>query len=280
MVTALVLHPVNYLYPDGKQPAGSEKEWAPVKLTYEYNPSKSSGQHTIHVRTPTSRGPLGEPFGGEAFGMVEQKFASTVGPLLEKELIRLHPKIRRGAPNVSSSNSHPFLATNVCCAKLPILRLLLIVYTLKGNITVISQYLQDHGLLLDHPTLQSDRIRLQSEHYLNPHDPPPGGFRDASTPPGGREAPGDLKKKRKRDDRSDFEPGNWLLAILVYSVSQYSRRAPEGAETLPLVVTTAVAIPQITRDHSLGLVDKGNTIERLIPHRILRALGATTYRSA
>jgi hypothetical protein len=73
-------------------------------------------------------------------------------------------------------------------AKLPILPLLLLVYTPKGNIAVVSQYFQQRGLLLDHPTLLSDQIRLQSGHYLNPHNPPPGGFRGAGMLPGGRVA--------------------------------------------------------------------------------------------
>ena len=100
--TALVLYPVNYLNPGGEQPVGSEKEWAPVRLNYEHNISKSSGQDTIHIRTPTSRGSLGEPLGGETFGVVEQKIASTVGPMLGKGLIRLEAKVRKGLPNVSS----------------------------------------------------------------------------------------------------------------------------------------------------------------------------------
>ena len=100
--TALVLYPVNYLNPGGEQPIGSEKEWAPVRLNYEYNISKPSGQDTIHIRTPTSRGSLGEPLGGETFGVVEQKIASTVGPMLGKGLIRLEAKVRKGLPNVSS----------------------------------------------------------------------------------------------------------------------------------------------------------------------------------
>ena len=100
--TALVLYPVNYLNPGGEQPVGSEKEWAPVRLNYEHNVSKSSGQDTIHIRTPTSRGSLGEPLGGETFGVVEQKIASTVGPMLGKGLIRLEAKVRKGMPNVSS----------------------------------------------------------------------------------------------------------------------------------------------------------------------------------
>ena len=101
-VTALVLYPVNYLNPGGEQPLGSEKEWAPVRLNYEHNPSKASGQDTINIRAPTSRGPLGESLGGETFGVVEQKIASTVGPMLGKGLIRLEGKVRKGYPNVSS----------------------------------------------------------------------------------------------------------------------------------------------------------------------------------
>lgn len=100
--TALVLYPVNYLNPGGEQPVGSEREWAPVRLNYEHNPSKPSGQDTIHIRTPTSRGTLGEQLGGETFGVVEQKVASTVGPMLGKGLIRLEAKVRKGPPNVSS----------------------------------------------------------------------------------------------------------------------------------------------------------------------------------
>ena len=99
--TALVLYPINYLNPGGEPPIGSEKEWAPVRLNYEYNPSKTSGQDTIHIRTPTSRGSLGESLGGETFGVVEQKVASTVGPMLGKGLIRLEAKVRKGMPNVS-----------------------------------------------------------------------------------------------------------------------------------------------------------------------------------
>ena len=112
--TALVLYPINYLNPGGEQPVGSEKEWAPVRLNYEYNPSKASGQDTIHIRTPTSRGTLGESLGGEAFAVVEQKIASIVGPMLGKGLIRLEAKVRKGMPNVSSINRYFSLTTNPC----------------------------------------------------------------------------------------------------------------------------------------------------------------------
>lgn len=63
---------------------------------------------------------------------------------------------------------------------------MLLVYTPKGNITVVSQYLQQHGLYLDHPNLPSDQQRLQTCHYLNPHNPPPGGHRSNQVLPGQR----------------------------------------------------------------------------------------------
>lgn len=100
--TALVLYPVNYLNPGGEQPPGSETDWAPVRLSYERDPAKITGQDTIHIRTPTSRGTLGESLGGETFGVVDQKLASTVGPMLGKGLIRMEARVRKGLPHVSS----------------------------------------------------------------------------------------------------------------------------------------------------------------------------------
>ena len=50
------------------------------------------------------------------------------------------------------------------------LPLLLLVYTPKGNIAIVSEYLRQHGFLLVHPTLPSDQIRVGCGHYLNPHD--------------------------------------------------------------------------------------------------------------
>lgn len=61
---------------------------------------------------------------------------------------------------------------------------MLLVYTPMGNITVVSQYLQQKGLLLDHPSLPTDQQRLQSCHYANPHNPPLGGHRANGMSPG------------------------------------------------------------------------------------------------
>lgn len=50
------------------------------------------------------------------------------------------------------------------------LPLLLLVYTPKGNIAIVSEHLRQHSFLLVHPTLPSDQIRVEGGHYLNPHD--------------------------------------------------------------------------------------------------------------
>ena len=59
-------------------------------------------------------------------------------------------------------------------------------YTPKGNIVPVSSYLYARGLFLDHPTLPSDVARLKSQHYYNPHNPPPGGHRQALLGPNAR----------------------------------------------------------------------------------------------
>jgi SWI/SNF-related matrix-associated actin-dependent regulator of chromatin subfamily A3 len=107
-VTALVLYPVPYLR---QQESGlADAEWISVRLHYEHNPSKAPGSdQTIHIKAPHSRGPTGEIIAGEAFGVVEQKVATSLGPMLGKGLIRLDGTVRKGMPNVSTSfSTHSF----------------------------------------------------------------------------------------------------------------------------------------------------------------------------
>ncbi|KAG5351081.1 hypothetical protein C0989_008066 [Termitomyces sp. Mn162] len=152
--TALVLYPVPYLC---QQDLSNDSEWAPVRLQYECNPNKSGGPATIHIKVPPARGLNGEQIPGEAFGVVEQKVATAIGPMLGKGLIRVDAKVRKGPTN------------------LPILPLQMLVYTPKGNIPVVGSYLRQVALLLDHPASSCDAQRLANFHYHNPHNPPPGG---------------------------------------------------------------------------------------------------------
>jgi len=96
-VTALVLYPVPYLAPQNP----GEMEWVPVRLQYEHNPNKMSGKDTIHIKTPSERGPNGENVSGEIFGVIEQKVSDSLGPMLGKGLIRLESRIRKGTGSVS-----------------------------------------------------------------------------------------------------------------------------------------------------------------------------------
>ncbi|KAF9479709.1 hypothetical protein BDN70DRAFT_878459 [Pholiota conissans] len=147
-VTALVLYPVAYLTPQNP----GETEWAVVRLHYDHNAVKNpnGGKETIHIKTPSTKGPNGETIPGDVFGVVEQKVADFLGPMLGKGLIRLDAKVRKGAGN------------------LPILPLQMIVHTPKGNIEVVGNYLRQSSLILSHPTPPFDP-RLSTYHYYNPH---------------------------------------------------------------------------------------------------------------
>lgn len=100
LVTALVLYPVPYLLP--QEPGSHEAEWATVRLQYEHSPNKPGGSETIHIKAPHGRTSSGEVIAGEGFGVVEQKVATSLGPMLGKGLIRLDAKVRKGQPNVSA----------------------------------------------------------------------------------------------------------------------------------------------------------------------------------
>ncbi|KAL4070790.1 SNF2 family N-terminal domain-containing protein [Scleroderma citrinum] len=162
-VTALVLYPVHYI--QCQDPASPpEGDWVNVRLQYEHNPHKPGAAETIHIKTPLAKGSSSDASQGEAFGVVEQRVASHLGPMLGKGLIRLDAKVRRGQGN------------------LPILPLQMLVYTPKGNITAVGNYLHQCGLFLDHPSPSYDVQRFSNYHYFNPHSPPPGGHRQVLLP--------------------------------------------------------------------------------------------------
>jgi SWI/SNF-related matrix-associated actin-dependent regulator of chromatin subfamily A3 len=98
-VTALVLYPISYLR-SSDQP-GSEADWGLIRLQHEHVPGKSE---TIHIKAPNWKAANGEMVAGETFGVVEQKVASSLGPMMGKGLIKLDGKVRRGMPNVCASS--------------------------------------------------------------------------------------------------------------------------------------------------------------------------------
>lgn len=99
-VTALVLYPITYLQqrpnPNSHQP---NTDWAIVKL--QPDPVKNG----INIKTPLMKGLTGEVTGGEVFGVVEDKSASILAPLLAKGHIRMESMVRRGLPNVKFAMS-------------------------------------------------------------------------------------------------------------------------------------------------------------------------------
>jgi SWI/SNF-related matrix-associated actin-dependent regulator of chromatin subfamily A3 len=98
-VTALVLYPISYLSPSDH--GGPDAEWATVRTQYAHDPKKPpASQETIHIKSPNWRNHLGENIAGENFGVVEQKVATALGPMLGKGLIRVEARVRRGRPNV------------------------------------------------------------------------------------------------------------------------------------------------------------------------------------
>ncbi|GJJ09857.1 hypothetical protein Clacol_004081 [Clathrus columnatus] len=150
IITALILYPTPYLHirpKDPSQPLHPSVDFAPVRLRYDALARERSppGVETIHIAIPPLKPEDGteDRSYGENFGVVEQKVANIIGPMLGKGLIKVEAHVKRGPPN--------------------------------GNITLVSQHLHSASLLLDHPEPPFDLTRLNIL-YSNPHNPPPGGY--------------------------------------------------------------------------------------------------------
>lgn len=172
-VTALVLYPIDYLVASPNSPA--REEWVPVRLMYDGAGKKRSrvNEETIRITSPVIKGVDGQPAGSDDFGVVEQRVANVLGPLMAKVLIRVTATIRRAAPNS------------------PILSLRILIFTPKGNVNAVSSFLQNASLLLDHPSIPyNPSDHRDSPLYQNPHNPPPGGFRSQVAAGYGAAGPG------------------------------------------------------------------------------------------
>jgi SWI/SNF-related matrix-associated actin-dependent regulator of chromatin subfamily A3 len=164
--TALILYPVPYVCPKPDQPLASLPSagpdgYIPVRLKYDdvskrrqRNPAQS-GEETIQIQVPHYKGGASgtESLGGDEFGVVEQRIATVLGPLMAKVLIRLEAHVRRATSTTA-----------------PILPLRVLVFTPRGNVKVVASYLHSGGLTLEHPSIPY----IPSEHrdnppYENPH---------------------------------------------------------------------------------------------------------------
>lgn len=159
-VTALVLYPVSYLQ---AQDPNHEIEWANVRLQYEHNPQRGDATETIHIKTPSGKTPSGDSSQGEVFGVVEQKVATDLGPMLGKGLIRLDAKVRRGMPNV-------------CCVRFPFMdlssahSLCQASYSTTPDAGLYSQRQYSRGWQLSAAMWSITRPPLWPIRYLAPHE--------------------------------------------------------------------------------------------------------------
>jgi hypothetical protein len=98
-VTALVLAQISYL--DLSHYSGLDAEWATVHTEHTHDDQRPPVyQETIHIKSPDRRNHMGEITAGESFGVVEQKVATALGPMLGKDLVRIKARIRRGCLSV------------------------------------------------------------------------------------------------------------------------------------------------------------------------------------
>ncbi|KAG9118944.1 hypothetical protein FRC07_006271 [Ceratobasidium sp. 392] len=166
-VTALILYPIRYLAPsntasDATPASATMPATCTVKLRYDASKKRMgamNGDQTINIASPTtSAGP------GEDFGVVDQKAANVLAPLMERGLIRNEARVLKGSENPS------------------ILPLKILLFTPRGNVPTISQHLSAAALLLEHPSVPYNPAdHRDSPPYENPHNPPPGGYRMRSS---------------------------------------------------------------------------------------------------
>ncbi|KAG9098137.1 hypothetical protein FS749_004591 [Ceratobasidium sp. UAMH 11750] len=174
-VTALILYPIRYLAPsntasDATPASATMPATCTVKLRYDASKKRMGGvggDQTINIASPTtSAGP------GEDFGVVDQKAANVLAPLMERGLIRNEARVLKGSENPS------------------ILPLKILLFTPRGNVPTISQHLSSASLLLEHPSVPYNPAdHRDNPPYENPHNPPPGGYRMRSSL-GSTSAPG------------------------------------------------------------------------------------------
>jgi len=164
--TALIMYPTPYVCPKPEQslaslPAATSDGYVPVRLKYDdaakrrqRNPAQSA-EETIQILVPHYKGGASgtESLGGEEFGVVEQRTATVLGPLMAKVLIRLEAHVRRATTTTA-----------------PILPLRVLIFTPRGNVKVVASYLHSGGIALEHPSIPY----IPSEHrdsppYENPH---------------------------------------------------------------------------------------------------------------
>ena len=162
--TTLVLYPIPYITSGGDPVRNFPDDFVPVRLRYDDAAKKrvrtpGSEEETIQVTVPQYKNANGEIGGGEEFGVVESRIAGVLGPLMAKVLVRLEATVRRVPEGANAT----------------ILPLRILVFTPRGNVKVVAQYLSSGSVNLEHPSIPYNPANHRdSPPYENPHQAQPG----------------------------------------------------------------------------------------------------------
>lgn len=162
--TALVLYPIPYITSKGDPTHHVPDDFVPVRLRYDDAAKKrartpGSEEETIQVTVPQYKNVSGEIGGGEEFGVVESRIAGILGPLMAKVLVRLEATVRRVPEGANAT----------------ILPLRILVFTPRGNVKVVAQYLASGNVNLEHPSIPYNPANHRDNPpYENPHQAQPG----------------------------------------------------------------------------------------------------------
>ncbi|KZT54699.1 hypothetical protein CALCODRAFT_519207 [Calocera cornea HHB12733] len=163
-LTCLILYPSPYIHSPSPAAQGAI-DLAPVK--WSYRPPVKAGPstlgETINVLEPESK---------DSFGVVEQKAANVLGPMLGRGLLRVDAKVFR------TTDPRPTM-----------LPLYVLVFTLPPNVPVIADLFIKANLYLDNPAEYSPALH-HGAVLRNPHNPPPGGWAARYRQPLGLVGPG------------------------------------------------------------------------------------------
>ncbi|KAL0580823.1 hypothetical protein V5O48_001199 [Marasmius crinis-equi] len=150
---ALIMHPHPYVMSNDPE----TEEWVHVKVHYEHEPQKVPPDN-LYLKSLPITTHTGETLDSDTFGFTDQRTARNIGHLIARGLIRVDAKVKRGPQSI------------------PVLPLLMLVFTPKGNVPTVGNHLFSNRSLLDHPKHAEDIYFLRDKPYHNPHNPPPGGY--------------------------------------------------------------------------------------------------------
>lgn len=226
--TAHITYPANYICPRPGRPAHplppTSDDFVPVRLGFDANTRRQENSHqrrqvdddNIQISVPRYKGGASgsDTLGGEEFGMIEQRVATVLYPLMQKVLIRLTAHVRRAETSTAD-----------------VLPLRILVFTVKGNVNVVASYLRNGNLYLEHPTLPYNPAEHRdSPPYENPHQTLTGGVSRTKT---------GTKTKTKTKASADMKkPIQEQRVVQIDDISEPSASGAPSEDTAPETTRT------------------------------------------